>query len=88
MNQLVGVAMIAAGGAIAVVFGGGLVLFLWTDVAELMAGAPQSLSLMQTVLVGPIVGGVPALLGLVLAHRGWRWLRPLPVDPTYLEDVP
>jgi hypothetical protein len=88
VNPLVGVGMIAAGLAIAVVFGGGLVLFLWTDVANLMRGAPHSMSLMQTVLVGPIVGGVPALLGLVLARRGWQRLRPRPEPPADLEDAP
>ncbi|HEX7948341.1 MAG TPA: hypothetical protein VF495_26990 [Phenylobacterium sp.] len=90
MTQLVGVAMIATGVAIAVVFGGGLVLFLWTDVANVMRGSAQNLSLMQTVVVGPIVGGVPALLGVVLARRGWRRLRPQPEppEPDDLEDAP
>ena len=92
MNRLVGVGMIAAGAAIVVVFGGGLVLFLWTVVANLMRGAPQNMSRMQTVLVGPIVGGVPALLGVVLARQGWRRLRPPPEpaasSPSDFEDTP
>lgn len=82
MNQLIGVAMMLAGAAITVMFGGGLVLFLWSDIQNLMRGSPQNMSLMQTVLVGPIVGGVPALLGLVLMRRGWRRLRPSLRTPT------
>ena len=89
MNRLVGVAMIAAGVAITLLFGGGLVLFLWMDVANLMRGSPQNLSLVQTVVVGPIVGGVPALLGVVLARQGWRRLRPQPEPPAdEFEDAP
>jgi hypothetical protein len=59
-------------------------------VASLTRGSAQNLSLMQTVVVGPIVGGVPALLGVVLARQGWRRLRPEPepLEPGDLEDAP
>ena len=76
-QQLLGALMVAAGAAITVVFGGGLVLFLWMDIADLMRGSADATRLMSTLLVGPIVGGAPALLGLVLVRKGWRrWRLP------------
>ena len=67
--------MMLAGAVIAGVFGGGLALFLWVDTRTLMQGATNATHLMTTVLIGPIVGLAPALLGVVLAQKGWRRLR-------------
>ena len=77
VRKLFAVLMMAAGVTITVVFGGGLVLFLWMDIADLMRGSADATRLMSTLLVGPIVGGAPALLGLALVRMGWRRWRPL-----------
>lgn len=88
VDKLAGALMMAAGAAITVVFGGGLVLFLWLDIAALMRGAPDVTRLMSTLLVGPIVGGAPALLGLVLARMGWRRWRALAPGPGEMDEAP
>ena len=75
-DWIVGSLMMAAGAAIALVFGGGLVAFLVTDIGDVIRGTPNVGRLMTTLLVGPIVGGAPALLGLVLVRMGWRRIRP------------
>jgi hypothetical protein len=75
IRRLLGILMMAAGLAITVVFGGGLAIFLWVDLARLADGSVNVGRLMSTLLVGPIVGGAPALLGLVLAQKGWRRWR-------------
>lgn len=75
--RLLGLLMIVAGAAIAVVFAGGLVVFAWVEVANLIAGSANPNRFLSVVLMGPIVGLAPALLGLVLARNGWRRLRPL-----------
>lgn len=67
--------MIIAGAAIALVFAGGLLVFLWADAGALMRGTANTPRLMSMILVGPIVGLAPALLGLALARRGWRRFR-------------
>ena len=81
IGRLTGAAMLAAGVAITVVFGGGLLVFLWEEVAAGMRGSPRPANLMGLLLMGPIVGVAPALLGLVLVRRGWRrWRLPLTAE--------
>ncbi|WP_293682191.1 hypothetical protein [uncultured Phenylobacterium sp.] len=75
-QRLIGVAMITAGAAIAVVFGGGLLLFLWEEIAAGIRGSPRPMNLMSILLIGPLVGVAPALLGVALARRGWQRCRP------------
>ena len=72
LQRLTGAAMIAAGLAIAVVFGGGLIIYLWTEIAAMLRGAGRPAGMMSALLMGPIVGVAPALLGLVLVRMGWR----------------
>lgn len=79
-QKLLGALMLAAGAAIALVFGGGAIAILLHQFGLVMQGRPQVAGLMETLLVAPIVGGAPALLGLVLVRMGWRRIRP-PVEP-------
>lgn len=78
----IGAIMMAVGLAIALVFGGGAIAILLQQFALVMQGRPQVAGLMETLLVAPIVGGAPALLGLVLARMGWRRIRPPAEPPT------
>lgn len=78
---ILGGVLMAAGLAIAVVFGGGLIAFLWVDLAKLADGTVDAGRLISTLLVGPIVGGAPALLGVVLVRKGWRRWYPVAADP-------
>ncbi|WP_293904585.1 hypothetical protein [Phenylobacterium sp.] len=74
LRRLRGAGMMAAGAAIAAVFGGGTAVFLWRSFANALSGAHFG-DVMTTVIVAPLVGGVPALLGVVLAQMGWRRFR-------------
>ena len=80
------VVRIAAGAVIAVVFAGGLAVVLWFEVSDLIAGTSNGARLMSTLLIGPMVGLAPALLGLALAQRGWRRLRGSQANPDSNDD--
>jgi hypothetical protein len=77
-DRFVGGLMMLIGAAIVLVFGGGAVAVLVNQFALVIQGRPQVGGLMEALLVAPIVGGAPALLGLVLARMGWRRVRPPP----------
>jgi hypothetical protein len=79
-DQVIGGLMMLFGAAITAVFGGGAIAVLVHQFALVMQGRPQVGGLMEALLVAPIVGGAPALLGLVLARMGWRRIHP-PAEP-------
>jgi len=81
LKFIAGVLMIVAGLAITAVFGGGAIAILAQQITLAVQGRPHVGGLMEALLVAPIVGGAPALLGLVLARMGWRRIRP-PLAPT------
>ena len=80
-DVLIGGVMILFGGGIALLFGGGAIAILLHEFGLVVEGRPQVGGLMEALLVAPIVGGAPALLGLVLARMGWRRIRPLEAPP-------
>lgn len=81
VDAAIGGVMVLAGLAITTVFGGGAIAILAQQVALVVDGRPKVGALMEVLLVAPLVGGAPALLGLVLARNGWRRIRPLPETP-------
>lgn len=83
-SRIAGLLMIAAGIATFAAFGGGLVSVVAHQATALMQKRAEVGGLMTTLLVAPIVGVAPALLGLVLARNGWRRLR----SPTEAGDEP
>jgi hypothetical protein len=91
-DQVIGGLMMLFGAAITAVFGGGAIAILVHQFTLVMQGRPQVGGLMEALLVAPSVGGAPALLGLVLARKGWRRIRPPPESPdaapTDLGDAP
>jgi hypothetical protein len=85
-DQVIGGLMLVAGAAITLVFGGGSIAILLHEFGLVMEGRPQVGGLMEALLVVPIVGGAPALRGVVLARMGWRRIRP-PVEPPAIQPT-
>lgn len=80
--RALGVGMILAGVAIFGMFGVGLAGVAVHQVSTLLDRHAEVGGLMTTLLVAPIIGFAPALLGLVLARNGWRRLRREPDQET------
>lgn len=84
-ERLTACVMIATGVVIALVFAGGATGLLVDQLVRLIDGRADLRALMEILLVAPLAGGAPALLGLVMARNGWRRLHPAAETP---DDLP